>query len=209
MAIKVDALLVVEHAEEADSCAGAVSQSCESLALDVANCWSMSGGVRARSGHLGTRLSGCSKTWKRPRISLGRVQWTSSLAIVACFYNVAVMREPVEQRGRHFCITKHTAPFGESQIGGDDAGSFVELTEQVEQQPWRSPPSLSPPMTMVEPYGAAELRGLFVFDLHSGDQIIAGVKWTFLVCHAGAFAPSGGGPQQRGVLRQWTRQKSS
>lgn len=46
MAIKVDAQLVVEHAEEAAGCAGPALQSCESLVLDVANRWSMSGGVR-------------------------------------------------------------------------------------------------------------------------------------------------------------------
>ncbi|CAE6862443.1 hypothetical protein R75777_08096 [Paraburkholderia nemoris] len=45
-----------------------------------------------------------------------------------------MVRKPVEQRRRHLCISKHTGPLSEAQVGGnDDAGSFVELAEQVEQ----------------------------------------------------------------------------
>jgi hypothetical protein len=52
---------------------------------------------------------------------------------VACFDNVAVVHKPVEQRRHYLCIAKHTGPFSGAQIGGDDAGSFVELSEPVEQ----------------------------------------------------------------------------
>lgn len=45
-----------------------------------------------------------------------------------------VVREPAEQRRRHLCVAKHTGPFDEAQIGGDGAGSFVKLAQQVEQQ---------------------------------------------------------------------------
>jgi hypothetical protein len=48
---------------------------------------------------------------------------------------MAMVREPVEQRGGHLGITEHLGPFAEAEIGGDDdAGALVELGEQVEQQ---------------------------------------------------------------------------
>ena len=56
-------------------------------------------------------------------------------AVVSGFQDVAVVRQPVEQRGRHLGVTEDIGPFGEAEIGGDgDAGPLVELAEQVEQQ---------------------------------------------------------------------------
>lgn len=56
------------------------------------------------------------------------------IAIVACFYDVVVVRKLVEQCCRRHCIAKHTGPFSEAQIGGDDAGAFIELAEQMERR---------------------------------------------------------------------------
>jgi hypothetical protein len=43
--------------------------------------------------------------------------------------------EPVEQRGCHFGVAEHGSPFAETQIGrDDDAGAFVELAQQMEEQ---------------------------------------------------------------------------
>ena len=45
------------------------------------------------------------------------------------------MGQAIEQRGGHLGIAEHAGPFAEAEIGGDDdAGLFVELAEQVEQQ---------------------------------------------------------------------------
>ena len=45
------------------------------------------------------------------------------------------MGEPVEQRGCHFGVAEHGSPFAETQIGrDDDAGAFVELAQQMEEQ---------------------------------------------------------------------------
>ena len=41
-------------------------------------------------------------------------------AVVSGFENVAVMGEPIEQRGCHFGVAKHAGPFGKAEIGGDD-----------------------------------------------------------------------------------------
>jgi hypothetical protein len=55
--------------------------------------------------------------------------------VVACFQDVAVVREPVEQGCRHLGIAENAAPLAETQVGGDhDAGALVELAEQVKQQ---------------------------------------------------------------------------
>ena len=49
--------------------------------------------------------------------------------------DMAVMRQPVEQRGGHLGVAEHTRPLGESQVGGDHhAGVLVELREQMKQQ---------------------------------------------------------------------------
>ena len=45
------------------------------------------------------------------------------------------MGEAVEQGRGHLCVSKDGGPFAEAEVGGDhDAGAFVELAEQVEQQ---------------------------------------------------------------------------
>ena len=56
-------------------------------------------------------------------------------AIVAGFQDVAMMCEPVEQRGGHFCIAEDTRPLAEAEVGrDDDTGAFVEFAQQVEEQ---------------------------------------------------------------------------
>ena len=46
-----------------------------------------------------------------------------------------MVRQPVGQGGRHLGVGEDPGPFGEAEIGGDgDAGPFVELAEQLEQQ---------------------------------------------------------------------------
>lgn len=56
-------------------------------------------------------------------------------AVIASLKDVAMVRKPIEQSGRHFGITEHTAPLAEAEIGGDDdAGLLVKLGEQMEQQ---------------------------------------------------------------------------
>ena len=43
--------------------------------------------------------------------------------------------EAIEQSGGHLGIAEHFGPFAEAEIGSDDdAGVFIELAEQVEQQ---------------------------------------------------------------------------
>ena len=45
------------------------------------------------------------------------------------------MGEAIEQCRGHLCIAKDGRPFTEAEVGGDDdAGAFVELAQQVEQQ---------------------------------------------------------------------------
>ena len=45
------------------------------------------------------------------------------------------MGEAVEQGGGHLCIAEDRGPFAEAEVGGDDdAGAFVELAQQVEEQ---------------------------------------------------------------------------
>ncbi len=45
------------------------------------------------------------------------------------------MGDPVEQSRRHFGIAEHGRPLAEGEVGRDnDAGAFVELADQVEQQ---------------------------------------------------------------------------
>lgn len=56
-------------------------------------------------------------------------------ALVSGFKDMAVVREPVEQRGGHLCISEDGRPFREAQVGGDDdAGALVELAQKMEQQ---------------------------------------------------------------------------
>lgn len=60
---------------------------------------------------------------------------SEAIAIVACFYNVAMVHEPIGERCCQLFIARHTSSLGETQICGDydDAGSFIELAEQVKQ----------------------------------------------------------------------------
>ena len=45
------------------------------------------------------------------------------------------MGEAVKQRRRHLGVAEHGSPFAEAQVGrDDDAGSLVELAEQMEEQ---------------------------------------------------------------------------
>ena len=56
-------------------------------------------------------------------------------ALVAGLDDVAVMRQAIEQRGRHLGVAEHARPFAESEIGGDDdRGLLVKPADQVEQQ---------------------------------------------------------------------------
>jgi len=56
-------------------------------------------------------------------------------ALVAGLDDVAVMREPIEQRGCHLGVAKDGRPLAEGEIGGDDdRGTFVETADQVEEK---------------------------------------------------------------------------
>ena len=60
---------------------------------------------------------------------------SESVAVVARLDDVAVMREPVEQRSGHLRIAEHGGPLREAQVRGDNhAGTLIELAQQVEQQ---------------------------------------------------------------------------
>ena len=41
-------------------------------------------------------------------------------ALVAGLDDVAVMGQPVEQRGGHLGVAEHARPFAEGEVGGDD-----------------------------------------------------------------------------------------
>ena len=48
------------------------------------------------------------------------------------FHDLAVVCQPIQQRGGHLGVAKHTRPFREAQVGGDDhAGVFVQFGQQV------------------------------------------------------------------------------
>ena len=56
-------------------------------------------------------------------------------AIVSGFEDVAVVGEPVEQRGGHLCVSEDACPFTEAEVGGDnDAGALVQPAQQMEEQ---------------------------------------------------------------------------
>ena len=60
---------------------------------------------------------------------MGRAVFESE-AVVAGFEDMAMMREPVEQRGGHLGIAEDAGPFAEAQVGGDDdARVLVELAQ--------------------------------------------------------------------------------
>ena len=53
-------------------------------------------------------------------------------AFISGFDNVAMMGEPVEERGRHLGVAEDARPFTEGQIGRDDhRGAFVELANEM------------------------------------------------------------------------------
>jgi hypothetical protein len=56
-------------------------------------------------------------------------------AVVSGLQDVAVMGQPIEQRGCHLGVAKDGSPFAEAEVGGDDdAGALVEGAQQMEQQ---------------------------------------------------------------------------
>ena len=57
------------------------------------------------------------------------------VTVITGLQYVAVMGQPVQQGGSHFFITEHRGPFGKAEVGGDDdAGTLIQLADQVEQQ---------------------------------------------------------------------------
>jgi hypothetical protein len=55
-------------------------------------------------------------------------------AVVAGLKDVAAVGQAVEECGRHLGITEDCGPFAEAQVcGDDDACSFVEFTQQMEE----------------------------------------------------------------------------
>ena len=55
--------------------------------------------------------------------------------VVACLDDLAVVCEPVEQRGGHLGVAEDGRPFAEGEIGGDDDGSaLIEPANQVEEK---------------------------------------------------------------------------
>lgn len=51
------------------------------------------------------------------------------------FDDFAVMSKPVEESGRHPCISEHSWPFAEREFGGDDDGGlFIELADKMQQE---------------------------------------------------------------------------
>ena len=56
-------------------------------------------------------------------------------ALVAGLDDVAVMGEPVEQRGRHLRVAEDARPLSEGEIGrNDDRGLLVETADEVEEE---------------------------------------------------------------------------
>ena len=57
-----------------------------------------------------------------------------AVAVVACFQNIAVVGQSVQQGRSHLGIAKHASPLAEAQVGGDHhAGTLVKRREQMEQ----------------------------------------------------------------------------
>jgi hypothetical protein len=58
-----------------------------------------------------------------------------SPAVVSGLHDIAVVSQPIEQRGRHLGIAEGARPFTEGEIGGDDdRGTLVEPADEVEQE---------------------------------------------------------------------------
>ena len=63
-----------------------------------------------------------------------------SPTVVAGFDNVAVVGQPIEQRGRHLCVTEHAWPFAESQVCGDDDRNWTSpLAMPLRRSLWLAP----------------------------------------------------------------------
>ena len=57
-----------------------------------------------------------------------------AVAVVACFKNMAVVGQAVQQARGHLGIPKHASPFAEAQVGGDrHAGAFVKCQEHMKK----------------------------------------------------------------------------
>lgn len=55
--------------------------------------------------------------------------------VVAGPEEMTAMNEEIEQGGVHLGVAKDSGPFAEAEVGGDDdAGAFLELAQQMEQQ---------------------------------------------------------------------------
>src|SRR5581483_7982317 len=58
-----------------------------------------------------------------------------SPAVVAGLDDVAVMGQPIEQRGGHLGVAEHTGPLAEGKVGRDDYGcALIEPADEVEQK---------------------------------------------------------------------------
>ena len=58
-----------------------------------------------------------------------------SPAVVAGLDDVAVMGQPIEQRGGHLGVPEHTGPLAEGKVGRDDYGCpLIEPADEVEQK---------------------------------------------------------------------------
>lgn len=58
-----------------------------------------------------------------------------AVGLVTRLHDVALVRQSIQECGRHLCVTEHGRPFSETPIRRDDhAGAFVELREQMKQQ---------------------------------------------------------------------------
>jgi len=56
------------------------------------------------------------------------------IGIVAGFQNIAVMRNAIQQRGRHLGVAEDLDPFPKIEVGGNDQGCFfVQMANEVEE----------------------------------------------------------------------------
>ena len=64
------------------------------------------------------------------RFALGK-----TVRCVAGLDDAAVVGNPIQQGGGHFCIAEHRHPFAELEVcGDDDAGRLIQLADQMKQQ---------------------------------------------------------------------------
>jgi hypothetical protein len=58
-----------------------------------------------------------------------------SIGIVAGFQNIAVMRNSIQQRGRHLGVAEDLDPFPKIEdVGNDQRGFLIKMADQLEQQ---------------------------------------------------------------------------